>query len=437
MRMQFKKKLYNNWGRNININPKRFIPQSYNELKKIISKKSFIIHGNQRSYGDVCLNKDLIVSMKNFNQIKKFKKKSGFIEVESGMLLKDLLPFIIEKGWFIPITPGTKYVSLGGMIANNVHGKNVYKNQIKYFVKEIKLLGLNKKILKCTKKKNKKVFDLTIGGFGLTGIILSVTLQLKRINSIYLNQKIKEFNTYKEFFSISKNVGKYEYSVSWVDNFSKYKIQGLNFMAKHSNKKIYNSVYFQDNKIGFLHLIISKLIVKYYFFSRIINFIYRNFKKNFYKKFCSFHEVFYPQDYFIDWNKVYGKKGFFQIQFIIPENKFQKILIEISDFLRKEKTFSTFIVIKRYNEKGKYLNYSGNGYSISFDFKINKNFSNINFFFNSLVKKYSLRVNFSKDLIINRTNAYNYPEFKIFKKEISLLNSKKKINSFFSKRLNI
>ena len=137
MYMHFKKKLYNNWGRNININPKRFIPQSYNELKKVISKKSFIVHGNQRSYGDVCLNKDLIVSMKNFNQIKKFEKKSGFIEVESGMLLKDLLPVIIEKGWFIPITPGTKYVSLGGMIANNIHGKNVYKNQIKYFVKEI------------------------------------------------------------------------------------------------------------------------------------------------------------------------------------------------------------------------------------------------------------------------------------------------------------
>ena len=152
---------------------------------------------------------------------------------------------------------------------------------------------------------------------------------------------------------------------------------------------------------------------------------------------CNFYEIFYPQDYFIDWNKLYGKIGFFQIQFIIPENKFKKILIEISDFFRKEKTFSTFIVIKRYNEKGKYLNYSGNGYSISFDFKINKNFSNINFFFNSLVRKYSLRVNFSKDLIINRTNAYNYPEFKIFEKEISLLNSKKKINSFFSKRLGI
>ena len=178
--MFVKKKNFTNWGRNIRINPKRFSPKNYSELKKIMNKKSFIAHGNQRSYGDTCLNKDLVVSMKNFNQIKYFDKKNGVIEIESGMILKDLLPIIIEKNWFIPVTPGTKYVSLGGMIANNVHGKNIYRNQIKYYVKEIKLLGLNKKIIKCSNKINKKIFYLTIGGFGLTGIILTITLKLKK-----------------------------------------------------------------------------------------------------------------------------------------------------------------------------------------------------------------------------------------------------------------
>ena len=115
----------------------------------------------------------------------------------------------------------------------------------------------------------------------------------------------------------------------------------------------------------------------------------------------------------------------------------KKLLDEISAFLKKAKTFSTFVVVKRFNEKGKYLNYSGNGYSISFDFKIDNNFNIIKFFFNSLVNKYNLKVNFSKDLIVDKSNAFNYPEFKLFKKEISLLNMKKKINSLFSKRLEI
>ena len=435
--MFFKDKKFNNWGRNIHIIPKRLSPKNYNELKKIINKKSFIVHGNQRSYGDVCLNKDLMISMANFNQIKYFDEKKGIIEVESGMLLRDLLPIIIKKGWFVPVTPGTKHVSFGGMIANNVHGKNTHKNKIGFYVKEIKLLGLNKKILKCSKKKNKKAFSLTIGGFGLTGIILTVSLQLKKIRSYYLDQKITEFNTYKEFYTVSKNVGNYEYSVSWIDNFSKYKFQGLNYLAKHSNIKKNNLSFFNDNQIGLVSLLISKLIVKSYFFSRIINIIYRNYKKYFYHKLCNFNEIFYPQDYFTDWNKLYGKIGFFQIQFIIPENKFEKVLVEISSFLKKTKTFSTFVVVKRFNEKGKYLNYSGTGYSISFDFKIDNNFSIIKFFFNSLVNKYNLKVNFSKDLIVKKSNAFNYPEFKLFKKEISLLNVKKKINSLFSKRLEI
>ena len=435
--MFFKDKAFTNWGKNIYINPKKISPKNYNELKKIINKKSFIVHGNQRSYGDVALNKDLVVSMKNFNKIKFFDEKKGIIEIESGLLLSDLLPIIIAKGWFPPITPGTKYVSLGGMIANNVHGKNTYKNQIKYYVKEIKLLTLNKKIIKCSKERNKKIFYLTIGGFGLTGIILTVTLKLKKIYSPYLNQKVIEFNNYKQFYSISNNKGNREYSVSWISNFTKEKIQGLNYSSKHSKIKNNNLVFFKNKKIGLINLFISKLIVKNYYFSRIINFIYRNYKKYFYNKLCNIDEIFYPQDYFVDWNKLYGRKGFFQIQFIIPKNKFRKILAEISTFFEKEKIFSPFIVVKKYDEKGKYLNFCGSGYSISFDFEINRNFKILKLFFNSLIKNYKLRVNFSKDLVVNKTNASNYSEFKIFKKEILLLNPQKKINSFFSKRLEI
>ena len=107
-----KDKAFTNWGKNIYINPKRITPKNYDELKKIINKKSFIVHGNQRSYGDVALNKDLVVSMKNFNQIKFFNEKKGIIEIESGLLLSDLLPVITAKGWFPPLPFIDNYRSL-------------------------------------------------------------------------------------------------------------------------------------------------------------------------------------------------------------------------------------------------------------------------------------------------------------------------------------
>ena len=218
--MNLKNEVYYNWGRNSKIKLKIISPKNNNELKKIIKNKNFIVQGNKRSYGDVALNKKLLISMKNFNQIKYFNKKKGIIEIESGVLLKDLITKITDYKWFVPVTPGTKYVSLGGMVANNIHGKNIINNQLKHFIKEIKLLKTNNKIVICSKKKNKKIFDLTVGGYGLTGIIISITLKLKKISSLFLDQKILEFNNYKQFFSMTNYENNYEYSVYWIDNFS-------------------------------------------------------------------------------------------------------------------------------------------------------------------------------------------------------------------------
>ena len=131
--MLSKQKSFFNWGRNTRISPKQAQPKNLLDLKKATSKKSFIITGNQRSFGDVALNNKLIISMKNFNKIIRFDDKKGIIELQSGILLKEILPVIVNKGWIFPVTPGTKYVSIGGMIANNIHGKNTHKNQIKFY----------------------------------------------------------------------------------------------------------------------------------------------------------------------------------------------------------------------------------------------------------------------------------------------------------------
>jgi len=437
--MSMNHKFFFNWGRNIKIYPKEIAPNKLSDLKKVINKKSFISTGNQRSFGDVALNDELIVSMRNFNKVNHFNKKKGIIELESGVLLKEILPIIVKKNWIFPVTPGTKYVSVGGMIANNIHGKNTQKNQIKFYVKNIKLLTTNKKIILCSPKKNKKIFDLTIGGFGLTGIILSATIQLKKISSFYLKQEIAEFNTYNEFYNGAKRIDNFEYSVSWIESFTNNKISGLWFFSNHANinKNYINFKIFNEKKIGIIWYLILGLIVNINFFSRLFNYFYKKYKKSFYKKFVQYDQYFYPQDYFIDWNKAYGKKGMFQIQFLVPKEKFKDILSEIHYFFKSEGVFSSFVVIKKINEKGKYLNFAGKGYSISLDFIINSKFDSLKFFFNEIVRKNKLKVNFAKDFIADESYAYNYKEFKKFKKDLLILNKKKKLNSSFSKRINI
>ena len=428
-----------NWSRNVKVKPKILFPKNITQLKKIISKKKFITAGNQRSFGDNAINSSLIISMKNFNKVISFNKKKGIIEIQSGTILKDILSLITKEGWFIPVTPGTKYVSIGGMIANNVHGKNTFKNQIKYHVEKIKLLTTNKKFITCSQNKNKKIFETTVGGFGLTGFILSAKIKLKKINSIYIKQEIKEFENYNEFFNLSKKSNKYEYNVFWIDDFKLNKIKGLCYFGNHikDNSLTKKKISFKEKEIGLLNFLILRTFTQNYYLIKIIKFFFRKLKKIFYTETSDLVNFFYPQDHFLNWNRIYGKNGFFQVQFLIKKKNFIHILNRISHFFIKEKVFSTFTIIKQFNEKGKYLNFYGKGLSISMDIPINFKFLKIKFFFNELFKEFKVKINFSKDFICDKKFLEKNTEYIKFKKNLSLFNHKKKFNSLFSKRLNL
>ena len=428
-----------NWGGNVKAKPTVLFPKNIQGLKSVINKKNFIPAGNQRSFGDNSVNSKLIISMKNFNEFIKFDKKKGIIEVQSGVILKDILDMIIKNGWFIPVTPGTKYVSVGGMIANNVHGKNTLENQIKYHIKEIKLLLTNKKIIFCSPKKNRKIFDLTVGGFGLTGFILSAKIKLKKISSNFIDQKIVEFKNYNEFFFLLKKNKKYEYNVSWIDNFKAGKIKGLCYYGNHSKEKKLddNDLLPNEKRINFISFTVLKIFTQNYYLVKITKFFFRKLKKISYKKKSSINDFFYPQDYFTNWNKIYGKNGFFQVQFLVKEKDFTKVLNKISLFFTNEKVFSTFIIIKKFNERGKYLNFYGKGFSISMDIPITSKFLKTKIFLNNIFRDYKVKINFAKDSICDMKIVEKNNEYIKFKKNIKKINRYKKLNSLFSKRLDI
>lgn len=429
-----------NWSGNVKANPKILYPKNLEELKKVTDEKNFIIAGNQRSFGDNSVNSSLIVSMKNFNQVVDFNKREGIIEVQSGALLKNILSLILNEGWCIPVTPGTKYVSIGGMIANNIHGKNILNNQIKNHVVEIKILTPKKEIINCSKNENQDFFEMTIGGFGLTGCILSAKIKLKKITSFFIEQEVKEFKTYNEFFSLLKKSDGYEYNVNWIDSFDSSQIKGLCYFGKHfteNNEITKEKISFKEKKIGLLNLISLKIFTQNYYLIKITKFIFRKLKKFFYKKISSFDDFFYPQDYFVNWNKIYGSDGFFQAQFLVKEKDFIHILGRISNFFTKEKNFSTFVIIKKFDEEGKYLNFYGQGFSISMDIPINSKFLKTKEFLNNIFKEFEIKINFSKDSICSKQIIEQKKEYTEFKDALNSINPERKLNSLFSNRLKI
>ena len=391
--------------------------------------------GNLRSFGDTCINKNKLISLKKFTKSFNIDKKKSEIMVSSNILLVEILEKIIPLGYMLSVTPGTKYVSIGGMISNNVIGKNSEKNQLKYLIEEIKLLSPTNKILICTNKLNKKIFDLTVGGFGLTGTILSAKLRLKKIQNQLINVETIKFNNLSEFKKIC--LKKRKFSVAWIDSHSLNikKFKGLYYSANYNtsvnNKKKF---LYKNKKMNFFERIFLTLYIKNFTFSKLINFFYLNFQiKN---KVEFFDKFFYPQDKWLDFNSCY-KNGFFQVQFLIPKKRFPFLIDKISTFFHEKRIKSTFIILKKINENGKYLNFYGKGYSISFDLEKNNNFNEIKLFFNNLINKYDLRLNYSKDSISNhKTDKENFIIRK-FSKDLKAVDKNKIYNNEFSKRLKI
>jgi hypothetical protein len=425
-----------NWGKNTFYKKKILFPKNLYQLKKIIASSENVgICGNLRSFGDTCINKKKLISLKKFHKKIYINKNLEILDVSSNILLVDILKKIVPNGYMLDVTPGSKYVTVGGMISNNVIGKNSYRNQFKYYVKEIELLDTSNKIITCSAKKNKKIFDLTIGGFGLTGIILSAKIKIKKTNSQYIKQKIFNFNNLPEFIKLSKK--KTKFNVSWLDShsLSKNKFSGIVYTGEYYKKRDTRKEFlYKNSKMNFFEKIFLSSYIKYMFVSEIINYLFAKLKKK--ETIVSFDDFFYPQDRWINFNDCY-QDGLFQIQFLINQKDLKKIMNNISIFLRENSIKSTFIIIKRIDESGNYLNFYGKGFSISFDFEKKKNFKKIKSFFNNLFDEFKVKINLSKDIIVNREYISKTKQYKFFKNDLRFLDKKKLLSNEFSKRFDL
>jgi FAD/FMN-containing dehydrogenase len=314
--------------------------------------KTILAYGKGRSYGDSCLaDSGHILDMSNMDRLLSFNQNTGIISAQSGLTIDRLISIILPRGWFMPVTPGTKYVTLGGAVANDIHGKNHHMvGTFGRYIKKIILYRSHEGVIECSPTHYSALFKATIGGLGLTGIILSVVFQLKKIESNIINQRTERFASLDEYFELSDiNDPKNEYAVAWVDCIAKGKKfgRGHYISGKHSKEGhldvIENRKLYVPFDLPFSLVNSSSL--------RIFNEIY--FHKQFRKishGSIDYNKFFYPLDAISHWNRIYGKNGFQQYQCVIPKKDQKAILKNLMKEISKSNTGSFLAVLKNFGK---------------------------------------------------------------------------------------
>ena len=307
-----------------------------------------VAHGMGRSYGDVCLNPDgTLWVTTGLDHFIAFDDSTGRLVCEVGVLLRDIQQLVIPRGWILPVTPGTQLVTVGGAIANDVHGKNHHvRGSFGNHVLSLTLIRTNGEVIQCGPSERAEWFAATVGGLGLTGVISQAEIQLQRVPGPWMNTETIAYANLDEFFRLADDSeAEWEHTVSWIDCITGGGGRGL-FMRGNpadfgqrpepKGSKLTMPIMPPVSLVNRLTL-------------RPFNMAYYNLKKWQAERAITHYEpFFYPLDNLLEWNRMYGPKGFFQYQSVVPrdvgQDAVQAMLKEISrsgdgSFLAVLKTF--------------------------------------------------------------------------------------------------
>ena len=367
------------WG-NYPISPATVTrPERYHQLK--IVEDMTIARGMGRSYGDASLNSSQhVILMTRLNRFLSFDPIRGLLRTEAGISLEEILDTFVPRGWFLPVTPGTKFATLGGSIAADIHGKNHHVDgTLGAHIREIELILADGSHRRCSPSREPDLFWATIGGMGLTGIIAEATLQLIPIESSFISvthRAAKNLDQVLDFLEDPKMDDKY--SVAWIDCLTK----GIHFgrsllmTGHHASRaelpsKIKNPLKIPPGKTLSVPFHCPSWFLNSWSIKAFNSFYYRFQSRKEEPFIADYNHFFYPLDGIQGWNKFYGKRGFLQYQFVVSSQNARKTLHNVLTTLTSNRCAPFLAVLKRFGEEGKgFLSFPRAGYTLALDFPI-------------------------------------------------------------------
>lgn len=407
----------------------------------------YIPRGLGRSYGDASLA-PFIVSTNRYNKMLRFDEATGELTCQAGVSLDDILQVFVPRGWFPYVTPGTKYVTVGGAIAADVHGKNHHlEGSFADHVVSIDLMLPDGRVVTCGPGKDPDLFETTCGGMGLTGLILRATLQLRRIESAYIREEVvpaRNLDAIMELFG--KSAG-WTYTVAWIDCLASGGNLGRSIMLRGEHASAAEVAARLPGKapLGFTHR--QKLQVPFTLPGGLLNrwsvrafnaFYYHHHAAHAGERLVNYDTFFYPLDFVGNWNRIYGPRGFAQYQFVLPLETSRDGLTEILGRISKSGSASFLAVLKLFGRGARLVSFPEEGYTLALDFPISDKVLALMDELDVLVRKYRGRIYLAKDARMSADMFQeSYGNFSVFKDRLRVWNGSMRAASLQSDRLGI
>jgi FAD/FMN-containing dehydrogenase len=421
------------------------------DIAKRAKTKTILARGLGRSYGDAAANSNgITILLESLNRLLAFNETTGLLHVEAGVTIKTLLDIFVPRGWMIPVVPGTKHVTIGGAIAADIHGKNHYlTGSFSRHLEGLELFTGTGDRLWCSRQENPGAFWATIGGMGLTGIISTAKLHLTKIHSPYMSTQCRTAANLSELLSLFNNESNdHSYSVAWIDCLRPIKNfgRGILFLGDHAAKsepmlfdKKSPSHVSRNYRVNIPAYAPSWLVNEYTIgtFNELYYFLNRKSAR-----FKDIENFFFPLDAIHNWNRLYGRSGLVQYQFLIPLTNSIAGLPEILLKCAQSPYKPSLVVLKRLGaaetRQKASLSFADSGYTLTIDFAKRRGLLEFLIELDSLVLKMGGRVYLAKDARLSaETFQSMYPGWRQWQQMRNTLDPQHMFHSNLASRLGL
>src|SRR5689334_11257947 len=435
--------LVSGWGRFPVVDSDVLRPRSFAAVGEAVSSGT-VARGNGRAYGDAAIGATRTVTMTGFDRVRSFDPSTGRIRLEAGVLLSDLIDTFGPRGFLPFVVPGTRFVSVGGAIAADVHGKNHHgEGGFGRYVDSILLRTGQGEIIEASREQNSDAFFATVGGMGLTGIILEATMRLRRVETGWIRERVISASDLDAAMRALEASNEATYSVAWIDCAARGRDLGrsLIYLGEHAGRDELadGTDVFPVGKdpglsvpVDLPSLALNRASV------RAFNELYYRMgaRRAGSAHVVSLYPYFFPLDSIGEWNRIYGKRGFLQHQCVIPEAGARAVLGEILDRVARRGDASFLAVLKKLGQGDGILSFPLPGYTLALDFPVKGDILNFLDEIDRLVVAAGGRLYLAKDARQSRaTFAAGYPALQRFNAIRKSLDPAGNIRSKLSQRL--